>query len=398
MKISIISDTHLGFAWGTERQDDSFDAFSEALEKSLDSDAVILPGDIFDSRNPNTDTFARTLEALAASKMQENHVKISGVKKDLKKLPKLTLSGLPVIAIHGTHERRTKDRINPIDALERAGFLIYIHGNGVILEKDGERVCIQGFGGVPEQFAETVIKEFDFRPVQGCYNIFMLHQSLSGFVNSPHTLSLDSLPGGFDLYISGHIHEAKKTRIPSENPLLIAGSTIQTQLTKDAPKRRGIWHLDTKTGELEFQELENQRPIHLLEFSAPERDQVERGIEEVLSKPFKKKPLIRLNIKKPSLDLKKDIKSRYSEKAIISFKTENELEEFRAEGLEEHKLSVRELGRSLLRKNLKQANLDVRTFQSVFEHLEEKNPDAALDLLMKRDNKEYEEEKVKKET
>jgi len=53
MDISIISDTHFGFKWGSERGEDTFENAREAFEKSLDADVIILPGDIFDKKYPN---------------------------------------------------------------------------------------------------------------------------------------------------------------------------------------------------------------------------------------------------------------------------------------------------------------------------------------------------------
>ena len=306
----------------------------------------------------------------------------------MENFPELSFYGLPVAAIHGTHERRVRGLLNPMEALEKAGFLFYIHGNGIILEKGNEKVCIQGFGGVPDQFAETVMKEFDFRPAEGCFNIFVLHQSLSGFVKAPLTVPLESLPPGFDLYICGHVHEPKKSHTPSGRPLLIAGSTIQTQLTKESGKKRGIWHLETGTGALEFEELENQRPVYYMEFKSPDIHEITERMDSVISGNHGKKPVVRIKVDKLPRGLRKELESAYGEKVMLSFKSDWAPAEFSPAGLEERKLSVQELGMKFLRKNMKDAGLEPRKFESVFELLENRNTDAALDLLMGGNKKE----------
>jgi len=62
MQISILSDFHFGYGWNTRLEDDSFQNAKEALSKCLDSDLILIAGDIFDSRNPRTETWAKTLK------------------------------------------------------------------------------------------------------------------------------------------------------------------------------------------------------------------------------------------------------------------------------------------------------------------------------------------------
>ncbi|NIQ17993.1 MAG: hypothetical protein GTN43_04250, partial [Candidatus Aenigmarchaeota archaeon] len=79
----------------------------------------------------------------------KNDVKlVKGIEKDISKISEIALMGIPIVAIHGTHERRTKGLLNPVEALEKAGFLIYLHCNGVIFKKGSERVAVHGMSGV----------------------------------------------------------------------------------------------------------------------------------------------------------------------------------------------------------------------------------------------------------
>jgi len=386
MKIAVISDVHLGYGAGTELEGDAFEAFQEALERCLDCDAILLAGDIFDTKNPTNETLAKAMELLLKPKLKTNQTKVTGgVNKDMNSLSPLNLSGIPVIAIHGTHERRVKGFLNPVQVLEKAGLLLYIHCNGIVLEKGAEKVCVQGFGGVPDQYADSLVREWGPKPVPGCRNIFMFHQTLSGFIPAPQTMSREVLPDGFDLFVCGHFHEPGRTDI-NGTPLLIPGSLVRTQL-KD-PGKLGFWLLDTSNIKMDFQELVNQRVFYSLEFTSPEKETVREEIEKILSRPHDRKPIIRIRLQgKITRDFTKELQSAFGERTVLVFKKELGEEKLASRGLEEQRLSVQELGRKLLRQNLVQAGLNPKTFETVFELLEEKKPDAALELLRERHKK-----------
>lgn len=377
MKLAIISDFHLGHGSGSERAGDTFEALSEALDRSAGCDIILVPGDLFDSRTPPTDVLARGMELLIKPLSSGNGTKlVRGIGKDLGELTPLHRQGIPVVAIHGTHERRVKGLLNPVQALEKAGFLIYLHCNGVVLEKSGERICIQGMSGVPDQFSEAVLKRWNPKPAKGCFNVIMVHQSVSPLMYAEHLLPLERLPGGFDLYILGHIHESKKLS-HSGSPLLIPGSLITTQITKDAVSPRGFWIFDTKSGDAAFIPLESQRRVYYLEHEGTQ-EELEAELEKLLEHPHKRKPLIRI---KGSVNDPDGLGSRFGERAILSVRQPVERERPRAVGIMEHALSVQEMGRKLLRQNLEGAGLEQETFEGVFDLLVHDKPEEALRLL-----------------
>src|SRR3989338_4061 len=289
MKISIISDIHMGFGSETVRSEDPYTAFEEALEKSLDCDLITLPGDIFDSRTPNVDVLTRAMKLLQKPLLTETKAEVVGKNHLLRK-------GIPVIAIHGTHERRVKDLLNPVQALERAGFLIYLHCNNIVLEKGSERVAIHGLSTVPDQYTETVLKEWDPKPVDGCFNILVTHQSIAQFLFAQHLVPLESLPRGFDLYINGHIHGSKKAEYAGV-PFIIPGSLVPTQITKDLTKHSFCKiELEGKAVKsIDFIELENQRKVYYKEFE--EKDglgEIENYLNQITPEAHKLKPLVKI--------------------------------------------------------------------------------------------------------
>jgi len=395
MKLSIISDLHLGFASGTEREEDSFEAAQEAIEMSADCDAILVAGDIFDTRTPTTDTLIRAMQLFMKTNFWEGGARVSGgIGKDISGFSPLNLSGVPIVAIHGTHERRSKGLMNPVEGLEKAGFVIYLHCNGIVLEKNRERVCVQGLSGVPDQYAESVLSEWDPQPIEGAFNIFMLHQSVSPFLYSERMIDLEALPKGFDLYIAGHMHEPQQST-HSSSPFLIPGSTIQTQLNKESMQSRGFWILDTESRSLDFRELGTQRKVYYRAFENPEPGEIESEIEGILEEiadgrrlqtpsgqKDEKKPIIRIHLAGKETDTS-EIQNRFQDLAILSFKKDFDDEAIPTRTLEEHRLSVQDLGRKLLRENLEAAGLDPEKFESIFELILEKRNEQAQELLYK---------------
>ncbi|MEM5812275.1 MAG: metallophosphoesterase family protein [Candidatus Aenigmatarchaeota archaeon] len=384
MRISIISDMHLGYGTGTERENDCFEAAEESIDASEGCDAILVAGDIFDTKNPSTETLVRAMQLFMKTMFWKGGARVyEGIGKDLSVHSPLNYTGVPVIAIHGTHERRPKGLMNPVEGLEKAGFVIYLHANGVVLEKNGEKVCVQGLSGVPDQYAESIIKEWDPKPVEGCFNIFMLHQSISPFLCSENFIEKENLPEGFDLYVFGHIHEPQQSE-HSEAPVLIPGSTIQTQLNKESVQSRGFWVVDTKTRDIEFRELESQRKVYYRAFESPKTEDVENEIERILEEQHNKKPIIRIKLTGKEIDTS-PLEEKFKDRAILSFKKEFEDEQIEAKSLEEQRVSVQEMGRKILQQNLSAAGLDPQKFESIFELMLEKRVEEARDLLYKNE-------------
>lgn len=295
MDISIISDTHFGFKWGSERGEDTFEAAKEAFEKSKDADVIILPGDIFDKKIPKQEVLDRAAEVFSTAMEGERKVtadKELGIHGD----------GVPVVAIHGTHERRPRSYTNPIELMSQTGHLYHIDNDKIVFDKDGEKVAVHGMSGVPERYAPKVLEKFNPKPVEGAFNILVVHQSIEGFVytdDDHNYLKLEDFPEGFDLIVNGHIHWYNIERFGEEKPLVLPGSTVTTQMRKiEAEKSKGFLRLNTKENNLEFRPLETPRQVEYVEIEVDGEvwsDIREKAFEK-LEQIEGEKPLVNLKI------------------------------------------------------------------------------------------------------
>ena len=401
MRIAIVSDFHFGSAYNSELEEDSFENANEALEKASDSDLVLVLGDIFDSRIPRTEVWARAIKVLVKPLLKENTgIKLIHATKDMKEISKRTLRHLPVIAIHGTHERRGREEINAVDALENAGILVHLHCQTIVLEKDGIKVAVHGMSGVPERFAKTVLEQWNPQPIEGCFNILLLHQSIEPYVYSPldpPSLSVSNLPKGFDMIIDGHIHQHNQIKLGNAI-LLFAGSTIVTQYEKnEADFEKGIYIVDiNKEAKMEFVPLEKNRKFFyeevFIEGDKNVKEQIENRIEEILKSKFQKPPIIRIKIYGKEADvLNQDLRvmeKKYLDKAIIMFAKELESLEVTRKieflrGLREQKLSIEEVGLEIFKKNLDEFGfVPVFDYESIFRMLSEGEVERTFNILL----------------
>lgn len=301
-KIAVISDTHFGFAAGTEREGDCYDAAEEAFSKAKDADIILLPGDIFDSRTPKPEAWGRAMRILEKPHLEQYRGVLLEKVYGKTHVSPTALKGIPVVAIHGTHDRRGKHLLNPVQGLE-AGFLVHLHLSTIVLDVRGERVAIHGMGGVPESYAKEVLEKWDPKPEKNAYNIFVLHQSIEPFIYSPlepPSLKLEDMPEGFDLYVCGHVHASVKTEVHGK-PFIIPGSTITTQANKaESKKPKGFFFVNTKDG-IEFAEISSRKVFHEdIEFKGEGKEEARKKISDALEKitslELEKKPIVRIRL------------------------------------------------------------------------------------------------------
>jgi DNA repair exonuclease SbcCD nuclease subunit len=400
MKVAVLSDFHFGFSYSLETENDSFENAEEAMEKALDCDLILIAGDIFDSRIPKTSVWAKAIKILVKPLLKESSgVRLVSCSKELKEISKRTLSHLPVVAIHGTHERRGKDEINAVEALENAGILIHLHQNTIVFEKDGKRIAIHGMSGVPERYAKDVLYSWNPKPLENCFNILLIHQSIDPYVYSPlepPTLNLSNLPKGFDVIIDGHVHSPAQEKI-GNTLLIFPGSTIVTQFEKnEALAEKGFFKLEINGKvKVSFEKLEKNRKFFYEEVETKigkTNEQIEKIIKRILEQKFLKPPIIRIKIKGKETEVSdqdlREIEKKFSGQAIVTLIKELEKEEITRKveflrNLREQKLSIEEIGLNILRKNLEElgfgASFDP---ENIFDLLSEGEVEKVLNILV----------------
>ncbi len=394
MRIAFISDTHLGYNWrDKELKEDAVRQAREAFLKaiSMNVDFIVHPGDIFDDKVPKPEVWVEALKIFALPQMANN----TGVKPVTKVRSPLPFRGIPVIAIHGNHDRRGGNLKNPVEALDAAGHLYYLNGDNIILEKDGERVNIYGMGYVSESYVLKTLKSLGPKPVEDAYNIFVIHQNIKEYLPDEISfLSLNDLPD-FDLVVNGHIH----TNVFEDRgsfKFMMPGSTVATQLKKEeAFKKKGFYIFDTKTGKAEFIELDTTRPFLYVDMSFEKSEtsdvhvRVRSKIEELLSKQFSMKPIIKVKLTgslsaKTNID-KEEIVKGFEDRAVIVIDNRLETEDFmkKIEELRELHAShvgAENLGLAMLRKKLEESGYTGPPVDEIFDPLVEGNVD---DLMIK---------------
>ncbi len=367
MKIAIISDMHIGY----ERF--SHDAIRQAtaamkLANKI-ADAVILPGDIFDKRAPKPDVIAQAINLFRDAAAMKWNAKVVGFNGSTK-----SFTDVPVVAISGTHERTAAGKDNALNLMGLAGLLVDTSEATTIIEKDGERVAIFGFGGISEERVREQLKLLDPKPMEGMFSIFMFHQSVYEILPfSDEFIYYDELPKGFDLYVDGHIHSRVEHTVHGK-PFLIPGSTVLTQLKDGEQGAKGFYLFDTIKKSYEFVEIES-RPFLVSELvfkgGSPKeiKDRCEKEIENALTGRID--PILRIKLVGTiaggfgSADMPLQMLiNKYSDRVVLDFDSSKLVDTQVEKGIAEIRStkeggsSVREMGINMLLSKLKEDKLD----------------------------------------
>jgi DNA repair protein SbcD/Mre11 len=395
MKLGIFSDTHLGFG-NDERFEEAFQRFEEALKifKEKEVDFILHAGDLFDSSTPSPEVWLKALNCF-----DKNNSSLSEITKiRSEKEINVKVKGIPIIAIHGTHEHRGKDFANALDILERANCLVHVHAGYAILEKDDERVYVHGMGGIPEKFAKEALQRYAPKPLPESRNLLLLHQSFTEFLpfgdDAVASLSLSDLPEGFDLIINGHLHWVDEQKI-GEKRFLLTGSTIYTQMKSlESEKGKGIFFIQTEDMKLDFVPFEKQRRLFYkkIKFDSARPEEIISEIESFISSipnDLEMKPLVRLKLVGTIAKgfSQKDIQFSLPDIAIFSLTKKFETEGFKKriddlKELQKQKKNVLDFGISLLEKKVVEAELKDFDVRRIFELLSENELDKAQRVLI----------------
>jgi len=378
LKVAVLSDLHLGFAYGTERGEDSFANAEQAFSKALseDPDLILIPGDIFHDKIPRPEVLGRAIDLFAKvnNSMKSKPLLIKRIKEN--KLSQTEHLIPPIIAIWGTHERRHSGSVNPAQILEKAGLIYCLHAESILVEVKYSKLGIHGLSGVPESYARDALKSWSPRPFEEAPNVLMLHQNFKELLPVDDALSFMDLPDGFDLFLLGHIHWPSESSHPkSKAPIIFPGSTVITQLNKiESEKEKGIyiiefdrrkirWRFKSISARPFFYEKINVTGLRPNEIAVA----ILQKINEYLRKEYDKKPLLRIRLEgtfaegfsTADLNITSIIKD-HADKLILSidksrlvstlFEQQTEL----LSDLKEKKISIDQLGMHILKTNLKE--------------------------------------------
>lgn len=286
MKIAFVADTHFGYPRFEE--DASAQGRAAIMDAAAKADVLLLGGDIFDTRVPKLETLAEVAGVLAdAGRILSEK---AGGRINAKKL---------VLGIHGTHERRGKGMLNPIQMMGKLGLMEDVHNSTSMLEMGGEKVAVSGMGGVPDDLVSDALKRLECKPVDGACNIFMFHQTMKEFVpQSPGLASIEELPEGYRWILCGHIHKRSEF---AGGRLLIPGSTVITQLRDEEAGGKGYYLIDTKEGKAEWVPIPcRQMEVVNVELSGQKPSEARRMVADALAtlaaRKWAQKPIVKVKI------------------------------------------------------------------------------------------------------
>ncbi len=296
MKIAILADLHLGYErFGA----DAYVQAAEALEQAYKAaDVILIAGDIFDSRHPKPEVLAEAINLFRELSKKEFGARIAGFEGEAH-----AYTEVPVLAIAGTHERRSEGAANAVGLLGLAGLLVDIsQARAVVaLNGNGERICVSGIGGIADERFKEALNRIGPKPARGMFNVFIFHQSVYDLLPFDESyIRIEELPDGFDLYVDGHIHN-RVERACHGKPFLIPGSTVLTQLKEAEEEEKGFYVYDTTKKAFFFETISSRRLIIAeLDVEGREPEEVRGLVVETIERKLagrQDNPIIRLMLK-----------------------------------------------------------------------------------------------------
>ena len=297
MLISHISDIHLGYSQFNllEREQDIYDAFEEAVDRSISEHAelVILAGDIFHSPRPSG----------------------SSIIKLANELKKFKEACIPVYFILGEHDvNRLKDIPVPY-LFHNIKLASRLEENQPIRQG---KLTLFGFNKERRSNIENLLQKFQvteklarqYKEVHDCKNVIVLHQGLIDFNKFAGELSSTDLPKGFDYYAMGHYHdrieERRSNNLDGRVGLIAYPGSIDltpSEGIKDVDKGFFLTDLSGHEPRANWIKLESRRPQLTFDVNFKSlSDELSTLIKKALS--FKKRPIIMLKISGEKIDSK----------------------------------------------------------------------------------------------
>ncbi|KAG2577109.1 hypothetical protein PVAP13_6NG081100 [Panicum virgatum] len=349
LRVLVATDCHLGYLdKDEERRFDSFDTFEEicSLAEKHKVDFLLLGGDLFHENKPSNSTLVKTIEILRRYCMNDRPVQFQVLSYQAASLQNRFGQvnyedsnyniGLPVFAIHGSHDGPTGvDNMSSNDILSAGNFLNYFGKTDlgctgiskttvypVFIRKGKTYVALYGVGNIKDERLNRMLNEPhavnwmlpEIRDEIDWFNILVLHQKRKKA--SPSSgVSERLLPRFLDLVIWGHEHECLID--PEEVSgmgfhVTQPGSSIATSLINAEAKPKHVLLLEIKGTQYRSTKipLQSVRPFEYVEVDVDPSDEatihaylhkivsnlIEKVRETTASGSELKLPLVRIKV------------------------------------------------------------------------------------------------------
>lgn len=270
MKISIISDLHLGNRqYGLRnREIDFYDQFDKVVNKinDLKCDLLIIAGDLFDNPNPSPESISRYSRSIknlnckvVAIKgnhtmiLRKNHFPVDNlVAEDNDNYYFLEDEGISFI----------DSPINKLPSSAEAGLFLEDKNNPIVhidgMNYRGE-THVEEFIEVQKKLAADIDESNDF-------NILVVHEAFTeycGFTRA--NLSINDINyEPYNVIICGHIHNRTDQVVDKDTVFIQPGSIERLNSAEafdESKNGKGVYVVDTNTSNIEFYPVESIRPF-----------------------------------------------------------------------------------------------------------------------------------------
>lgn len=268
LRVLATADNHLDFSavqFGPKRYDrkkDFQDCFTAVMDYALknEPDVVLIGGDLFDNISPRNPP-----RSFLMRKFRELHDK-----------------GVRVIAVSGEHDtpKSQEEGSSPLTVYGESGYITFCQNyrepSPVIFDsRDGDKVVVTGLSRSPFAAPGTdPLEQFPLKP-ESVINVLLTHYPISGFQGyfaNESVIQLSSIPKGWQLVISGHLHAHQQ--IESRGTVLIyPGSTERASITEEPEAKGFVWLELSKKGLVSNPQFipTPARPVKLQEYGIPEK-------------------------------------------------------------------------------------------------------------------------------
>lgn len=283
-----------------EREEDLYEVFGEAIEKSISEHvkAIILAGDIFHNPKPNGAAIIRLAREL--KKLKEKSISVFFVlgEHDISRSNDVPLPYL-------FHNLGLARRLQPDSPVQIDNLLIY--GFNKERRSNIDNGLIRPFRKLESILKDDIQKHTAQN--QQLKKILVLHQGLYDFNKFAGEIFSSDLPIGFDYYAMGHYHDHIEKRFTSLNDGLVAypGSIDlgHNEAISDVEKGFLLVDLSEASTNIDTHWIKLEKRRHQFEYQIeyPELDVKLRNIVQESTR-YSKKPVIDLKIGGAAIDPK----------------------------------------------------------------------------------------------